>query len=171
MLPADQITAIRFGCDADRDEIPGVDFFYAQADQASAIYSMFQNAHTDADFQGGGDNADGTHSDAAVANFGSKAVFDIIGQLDFTTWPNPHVEDGDDSPDDFHLGTAAFDTGGCYGRPGMGNAVVNCWGTYDGARNGSPGRASGAPNMCQRLAPPDGQYVPESPGYWYIWVR
>ena len=44
VLPADDITAIRFSCDNDRDEIADVDFFYAQADQASAIYAMFQNA-------------------------------------------------------------------------------------------------------------------------------
>jgi hypothetical protein len=174
------------GCDADRDEVTDVDFFYAQADQASAIYSMFQNARwelllllgsliiilykeappvglallfladwwsfslddathpsektagysnadaaavsavsaaasaadrTDAEFEGGGDNADGTHSDAAEMNFGHKAVYDIIGETDMTTWDNPHVEDGNDSTDDFHLGTSPYDTGGCYGRP------------------------------------------------------
>ena len=50
-------------------------------------------------------------------NFGNKAVYDIIGEVDITTWANPHVEDLNDSEDDFHLGTSPFDTGGCYGRP------------------------------------------------------
>jgi|EP01046_Picozoa_sp_COSAG06_P004899 hypothetical protein len=48
---------------------------------------------------------------------------------------------------------------------GMNGGVANCWGTYD-----FPSRA-GHKNMCQRFAPPEGEYVPEVAGYWYIWVR
>lgn len=128
---------------------------------------MFAASTTDADFHGGGDVPGGGHSDEAEANFGSKAWFDVIGGTDGTTFSNPHVEDQDDSTDDFHLGTAQFDTGGCYGRPGMADTdggVANCWGTYDKT-------ASGNTNMCTRLAPLDGSYAPPVQGYWYIWVR
>jgi hypothetical protein len=59
----------------------------------------------------------------------------------------------------------------CYGREGGLEGAANCWGTYDGARGDTSGRASGNPNMCTREAPPPGEYAPEVAGYWYIWVR